>query len=569
MSKKFILILILVALNINISIINAQNNIPIPKGRIEKFQFNESKIFPGTERDITVYIPAQIESSIPACVYIQQDGFNPKLKFDSIFNMLIANKEMPVTVGVFIKPGTLSPTNTKTLVRSNRDFEYDCVGDRYARFVLDEILPYVASKFKLNLSNKGNDRCIGGNSSGGICAFNAAWERPDAFSRVYCSSGSFVAFKGGNEFPTLIRKTEAKPIRAFLCAATNDMENSAGDWNLLNMEMDKALKFSGYDYKFSLIEGRHGAGWKINFTEAMRYLWKDWPSPIKPGLNAPRVNDIIIPQESWQLVEKGYLNAQGPACNSKGEVFFTDVAKNKIFKIGVDGVVTDFLTNSDHCNSISIGSKDELYTVSTMTGKIITYNTDVKGSTYVSGIFGQYVLSMPNGDLYVTTASSNNEPGKVWLIKNGTKKVVDTGLKNPTGIALSPDQWLLAVADGNSHFVYSYEVKTDGKLINKEPYFWLHAQDWADDSGAESVCYDREGHLYVATRYGIQVCTWDGPTQVILSLPNNSRVTGLCFGETDLSTLFAFCGDKVYKRKIKNHGIGAFTPWMKMNRGKL
>jgi len=566
---RYFVISVIVLFQSSTYILFAQNNIEVPKGRIENFKFSESKIYPGTEREVTIYIPAQINASIPACVYIQQDGFNPELKFDSIFNELIANKEMPITVGVFIKSGSLPPPNTTTIFRPNRDFEYDVVGDKYSRFVLEEILPLVAAKYNLNLSNNGNDRCIGGNSSGGICAFNAAWERPDAFSRVYCSSGSFVAFKGGHEFPTLIRKSEAKPIRAFLSAGTNDMENSAGDWTLANMEMDKALKFSGYDYKFSIKEGRHGAGWRVLFADGMRYLWKDWPSPINPGSSAPRVNDIIISQESWQLVDQGYFYAQGPACNSKGEVYFIDVSKNKMFRIEVDGNIKEFQANSDQCNSISIGLKDEIYTASTKTGKIMIYRADGKGSIYANDIFGQYVLAMPNGDLYVTTASSNNETGKIWNIKNKTKQVVDTGLKNPTGIALSPDQWLLAVADGNSHFVYSYEVKTDGSLINKEPYFWLHVQDWADDSGAESVCYDKEGHLYVATRYGIQVCTWDGPTQVILPLPNNNRVTGLCFGGSDLNILYAFCGDKIYKRKIKNHGIGAFTPWMKMNKGKL
>ena len=92
--------------------------------------------------------------------------------------------------------------------------------------------------------------------------------------------------------------------------------------------------------------------------------------------------------------------------------------------------------------------------------------------------------------------------------------------------------------------------------------------DWDDNSGAESVCYDREGHLYVATNMGIQVCAWDGPTQVILPLPNG-KVTGICIGGADFDTLFAFCGGKVYKRKINNHTMGSFTPFTKMIRGKL
>ena len=146
--------------------------------------------------------------------------------------------------------------------------------------------------------------------------------------------------------------------------------------------------------------------------------------------------------------------------------------------------------------------------------------------------------------------------------------MLDTGLKRASGIAMSPDQWLLAVADGASHWVYSYEISEDEKLFNKERYFWLHVQDRDDDSGAGPMCYDKEGHLYIGTRYGIQICIWDGPTQEILPLPNGS-VTGLCLGGKQLDTLFAFCGDKINKRKVKTHALGSFSPWMKMTRGRL
>jgi gluconolactonase len=146
----------------------------IPRGRIETFQFKDSKIFPGTEREVSVYIPAQIDLSKPACVYVQQDGLNPKQQLTEILDTLIANNEMPATVGIFIRPGSLPPSNRNTLNRPNRCFEYDGVGDNYVRFLLEEILPDVSVRYKLNLSNNGNDRCIGGVSSGGISAFNTA-----------------------------------------------------------------------------------------------------------------------------------------------------------------------------------------------------------------------------------------------------------------------------------------------------------------------------------------------------------------------------------------------------------
>lgn len=535
----------------------------IPRGRVESCQFNKSKIYPGTDRIVKVYIPAQLDPSKPACVYVQQDGIS--LNTASVLDSLIAINDIPVIVGVFVSPGIVPPADSNTKHRPNRCFEYDALGDAYARFILEEILPFISEKYSLNLSDKGNDRGIGGASSGGISAFNAAWERPDAFTRVYCNSGSFVAFRGGHEFPALVRKTEAKPIRAYLTTGTNDMENCAGDWFLIDQEMDKALKFSGYDYQFRILDGKHVVGYKECFAEAMTYLWKGWPEPVKAGRSAPRVQDITLPGETWELVAGGFGDARGPACSSKGEVYFVDEPANKIYKIGTSGDVATFLADAGHSSGLSFGAKGELYSVSSKTGKIMSYNNQGKGTLYAEGIHGQYVLAKPDGGIYV----SESETGKVWMVNEGHKTLVDSAIKFPTGIAMSPDQWLLAVAENQSHWVYSYTIAPDGKLENKERFFWLHVPDAEDSSRAESVCYDREGHLYVATNFGIQICAWDGPTQVILPLPSKEVADGVCIGGAEFDTLFVFCGDKIYKRKIKNHTVGAFTPWTKMSPGKL
>jgi hypothetical protein len=121
------------------------------------------------------------------------------------------------------------------------------------------------------------------------------------------------------------------------------------------------------------------------------------------------------------------------------------------------------------------------------------------------------------------------------------------------------------IAGGSSgvHCRVQRRLGTNGTLMNKERFFWLHVPDWEDDAGAESVCYARENKMLVATRWGVQVCADDGPTQVILPMPDRSRVMGVCLGGPDLDTLFAFCGDKVWKRAVKIHGIGAFSPWTK------
>lgn len=533
----------------------------IPAGVIKEFTFSESAIFPGTKRTGMVFIPAQYDGSKPACVYVRQDGYNPKEK--TMLEELIAAKDMPVTIGVFVKPGDLPSPKAGMPGRRNRCFEYDGVGDNLPRFLLEEILPYVAKTFDLKLSNSGNDRCIAGASSGGIAAFNAAWERPDAFSRVYANSGSFVAFRGGHEFPTLIRKFEAKPIRAYLTTATMDMENCAGDWYLLDQEIDKAMKFSGYDYMFTVLQGHHCSGWNDLFPEAMRFIWKGWPERVPAGTSAPRVRDIVDPENQWELVTQGCLDARGPACNSKGEVFFADPPANKIYRIGLDGKVGVFLADADHANSIAVGASDEIYTVSASNSKVMRYDAAGKGTVYASGIAGLYVLARPDGGLYVTADNKPGEPGKIWLIKDGKQTAIDADAKLPTGLAMRPDQWLLSVADGRSKWVYSYQIEPDGSLINRERFFWLHVPDWEDDAGAESVCYGLENKMLVATRFGIQVCADDGPSQVILPLPDRSRPMGVCLGGANKDTLFAFCGSKIWKRTVKIHAMGAFSPCTK------
>ena len=537
-------------------------------GVIKQTTFNTSRIFPGTVRDVTVFIPAQYDGSKPACVYVKTDGYNPREK--TMMEQLIATKEMPVTIGVFVKPGSLPAPMKGTQDRRNRCFEYDGITDDNVRFLVSELLPAVAKEFDLKLSSDGNDRCISGGSSGGIAAFTAAWHQPESFSRVYAASGSWVAFRGGHEFPTIVRKFEAKPIRAYLTTGMRDMENAAGDWFLLDQEMDKALKFSGYDYQFRIIDGGHGAGYAENYLEAMAYLWKGWPERLKAGPSAPRAQEIIIPGEDWQLLAEGFKSTRGPACNANGEVFFADTTNNKIHRIDLDGRVKEFASDTGNAHCVTVGADGRLYSISEKSGKLMSYDAAGTGSVVVDGILGHSILATPTGGLYVTTNGDKpNAPGTVWFIKDGKKTLVDKGMKFATGMAYRPDQWLLSVADGHSKWVYSYQMKDDGTLIHKERFFHLHVADWEDDAGTECLCYSLEGRQFIATKSGVQISADDGPTQIILPVPDRSRVTGVAIGGRDKDTLFAFCGNKIWKRKIQQHAMSTFTPWTKVTGTKL
>ena len=538
-------------------------------GTTKQFTFTTSKIFPGTVREVTVFIPAQYDAAKPACVYVKTDGYNPREK--AMMETMIATKEMPVMVGVFVRPGEVPAPMKGTMGRRNRDFEYDAVDSNNVRFLIEELLPFVAKEYSLNLSTDGNDRCMSGGSSGGIAAFAAAWNRPDAFSRVYAASGSFVAFRGGHEFPTMVRKFEAKPIRTFLTTATHDMENCAGDWYVLDQEMDKAMKFSGYEYQFRTIEGRHVAGYAEHWQEAMAYLWRGWPERVKAGPSAPRAQEIIVPGEGWQLVAEGFKSTRGPSCNASGEVFFADATASKIHRVGLDGKVSEFATDTGAAHGVAIGADGTLFSVSEKSGKVMRYDSAGKASVVLEGLTGHSILARPDGGLYVTDNDDKkpNNGGTVWLVKDGQKKQVDAGIKFASGLAMRPDQWLLSVAEGHSKWVYSYQMNADGTLTNKERFFHLHVADWDDDAGPECVCYSLEGRQFIATKSGVQISADDGPTQVILPVPDRSRVIGVALGGAEKDTLFAFCGNKIWKRKVLQHAAGAFTPWTKVTGTKL
>ena len=537
-------------------------------GTLRQFVFRESKIFPGTVREVTVFVPAQYDGTKPACVYVKTDGFNPREK--TLMETMIASGEMPVTVGVFVRPGEVPAPVAGTVGRRNRCFEYDSVNDNNVRFLVEELLPQVAREFSLKLSEDGNDRCLAGGSSGGIAAFTAAWNRPDAFSRVYAASGSWVAFRGGHEFPTMVRKFEAKPIRAFLTTATRDMENAAGDWFLLDQEMDKALKFSGYDYQFRVVDGRHVAGYMDYWPEAMAYLWKGWPQRVQAGPSSPRVQEILIPGENWKLVGEGYQSTRGPACNAAGEVYFADSTANQLHRINVEGRVEPWVQDAGWPHAVSVGADGTVYTVSEKSGRIMAYDSKGNGRVVLEGLSGHSILARPDGVLYVTSNGNQaHGPGSIWWIHDGQKKEIDRGIKFATGLACRPDQWLLSVAEGHSKWVYSYQIGPSGVLLNKERFFPLHVADWEDDAGAESLCYSVEGRQFVATRSGIQISADDGPTQVILPVPDGSRVTGVALGGRELDQLYAFCGKRIWKRRIQQHAAGAFTPWTPVKPNKL
>jgi enterochelin esterase-like enzyme len=250
----------------------------VPRGKVTNHTW-KSKVFAGTERDWWLYVPAQYESGKPACVMVFQDG-GSYVKEDGdfrvpvVFDNLIEKKEMPVTIGIFLNPGVIPAAKEGEKPQSNRSFEYDTLSDQYARFLLEEILPEVEKDHQLVREAAGRTIC--GISSGGICAFTVAWQRPESFGKVLSHVGSFTNIRGGHVYPSLIRKTAPKPIRVFLQDGSGDLDNEHGNWPLANQEMAAALKFAHYDYQFVYGSGGHnGKHGGALLPDSLRWLWRD------------------------------------------------------------------------------------------------------------------------------------------------------------------------------------------------------------------------------------------------------------------------------------------------------
>jgi sugar lactone lactonase YvrE/predicted alpha/beta superfamily hydrolase len=541
---------------------SAQSQPATPAGDVIKGEFDQSKVYPGTWREYWVYIPKQLDRSKPAPVMVFQDGlqYNAPVVFDD----LIQKKAVPPIVGVFVMHGRVKAANADALDRMNRSFEYDAVGDEYARFLIDELLPYVSKTHGLTLSADPNDRAIAGNSSGAIAAFVAAWQRPDAFRRVFSGIGTYVNLRGGNSLPALIRKTEPKPIRVFLEDGQNDLNNYTGSWFIANQDMLSALEYGGYDVRHEWGDGEHNSRHATAiFPEALRWLWRDWPSPIKANADGKSRQDVfqtLVPGEDWQLVSEGHRHTDGPAVNDKGEMFFSDPANNRIHKVALDGKVSVFAESTSGANGMMFGPDDRLYAGATRNRQIVAYDRAGKTQVVAEDVAVNDLAVNVKGDLYFT-----DSPGKrVWFVaKGGKPRVVDEGIEYPNGVVFSPDQTLLYVSDYAGQLSWTFQIQPDGSLAHKQRYFYVHMPDAATRSGADGMTADTNGSVYIATSLGVQVFDQIGKCHAIIPAPLRASLSSVKFGGPNLDEMYITNGDKVFKRKTKVKGVVSWRPPIK------
>ena len=541
---------------------DSQQHAGIPTGKVEKFHWI-SRVFHGSVRDGWIYVPAQYDPKQPACVMIFQDGGSyqdPKgpWRVPTVLDNLIAAKQIPVMVGLFLDPGIvpspkLSPGGTS---RPNRSFEYDTPTDQYARFLTEEILPEVGKKYAL--AKDGNCRGLCGISSGGICAFNAAWLRPTEFTRVASFVGSFTNLRGGNFFPDLIRKTEPKPLRIYLQDGKNDLNNFAGNWVIANQDMASALEFAGYDYRYELGDEGHNArqGGAI-LPDVLRWLWRDYPAPVRTQVTASKqpLMEVLDASNPWEQIEGTYGFTEGPAADGKGNLYFSDIPNSKIFRIDPDGHVTEFAHDTGGANGLMFAPDGKLYACQSRADRVVAYDANAKVETIAEGITAPNDIAInAGGGIYVT------EPPKhqIWFIDSSHNKTVvakDPIVAFPNGVRFTPDQSQIVVADTKGVRLWIYQTLPDGQLANREGWYDAQIQPGDIDSRADGMTFDTDGRLYVATKLGIQVFDQAGRVVGIINKPQPQKALATVgFGGPELNYLYACNSDHIYRRKVRVQG---------------
>ena len=546
----------------------------VAEGRLDGPHEFRSDVFPGTVRNYWVWVPAGYEQrQAPACQLIVQDGLG-KAKSWSIpetLDNLIDDGSMPYTLGIFVDHGKVPPPDDApegTQPRFNRSFEYDSMGPRYAEFLLDELLPAIGQTY--DLSDDPNDRMLAGSSSGGIASFTAAWERPDAFRRVFCAVGTFVGLRGGDEYPTLIRKTEPKPLRVFLQDGSNDLDIYAGGWWAANLSMLSALEFAGYDVRHEWGEGGHnGKHAAAIFPDALRWLWRDYPEPVAARPMPNRRMDLLVEAEGWEQISEGHEFTEGPAIGPDGSLYFTDVRGGKVFR------VTDFDADSPTVTPVfegegvagmmlsepvddgQGGERQYFYATMPFKKQVVRFPIEADGSfgppqTLAAASCND--LTRVPGGVYFTDPRRKT----VWWLADGKKpRPVSKDVPGCNGLTTSADRSFLWVADSRERHLWHFRVEPDHTLSAGQKYGYIHSRT-DGTTGSDGMAIDTEGRVYVGTNIGVQITDQLGRVHWILPAPNNAKVASVTLAGPDRSHLIACAMDRVYRRRVNATGV---RPW--------
>ena len=583
----------------------------VPTGSLTKHVLAPGKFFPGTPHNYQVYVPAAYDRNraIPYMIFLDGSGYaGNNVRVPVVLDNLIAKRDVPPMIAIFVDPGVMPALSDEAQNRYERIFEYDSLTPRFANFLIDELVPEVGKSY--NLSKDANDHAVAGISTGGVGAFVAAWNRPDQFRRVITWVGSFGNFRGADRLPGLIRRTEPRPIRVFMQTGRQDLVNYAGSWYLENPRMAAALEFAGNDVRIELGEdghsNRHGASM---LPGTLRWLWRDYPQPIavrEPQAGAGRgifaelvphrgllpppsnpareggagrggqpatpppaagrgggprgaVYALIYRDKPWEQVGGLYKSVASPAVDKDGNVFFADLAENKIYKSDAARSVAVFRENTRGARALRFGADGRLYATQLAAGRLVSYGPSGDEKVVAQNIHANDLALTKSGGIYFVDTAQKIVG---YIDVKGQHRIVYSGgeIMKPSALTLTPDQAMLLVGDGMDRYQWSFQIAADGSLVNGEPFQRLEMPEEGLFSGVGGLTVDSLGYMWATSAMGIQVCEQPGRCTNILNKPEFTAtpITDIAFGGPGRSWLYVTQGGKLFRRDTKRTGA---VPW--------
>ncbi len=281
----------------------------------------------------------------------------------------------------------------------------------------------------------------------------------------------------------------------------------------------------------------------------------------------PAIPGVVAADTRVQVVREGFEGTEGPVALEDGSILFTENRADRIIRIAPDNSISTFAEKTGSANALAVTAKGEILAVQTAPSAVAVVKPAVK---VWANSFGGKPFNRPNdlalakaGDVYFSdpgaapaSAAETPRTGLYWLDRKGKVNLVASDIRRPNGVALSPDEKTLYVANTGGEYVIAYTVRPDGSLADRRDFAKLDGvkqTPTGPSSGADGLAVDASGRLYVASLTGVQIFGPDGGALGTIALPKQPQ--NLAFGGKDHTALYVVGRGSVYRIATQTRGV--------------
>lgn len=283
-----------------------------------------------------------------------------------------------------------------------------------------------------------------------------------------------------------------------------------------------------------------------------------------PGYSQTGIPGIVAAVVEPELVKEGFQFTEGPLGTPDGGIYFTDLRANRIYRIDAKGSMAIYREQTNGANGLVLTADGGLLAAQGDGKKIVKFAPDGRVAVVVevsqNGPFlaPNDLITDRNGGLYFTDPGPRPVvPGRkayVYYLRAGTKQPVmlDDAIARPNGITLTEDGKTLIVDDTLNETIYAFDLQRDGTVKGKRPFARLRDIPAGQESGADGMALDREGHLYVTSVAGVQVFDRKGQYLGTIKVPR--QATNVAFAGPDKRVLYITAREGLYRMKMLSQG---------------